>query len=227
MRNPLSHEQNNAVVNGSGGTVGLIENPVAIRKWVVSGSEQARLLKEFEDNYLESKELECGYHHEEGFSSQKSFKEQVASLTAVISEMGNPFLEDTDELLALDTRNVLDVSVANSVREVCNLGKLQYSNYYKEVIIDRQRSIHDLIKKNSLPLLNSSKPKAKESGKISTLKNDVALFSRLYIVMQYRNSDMGAFFSHEYNSFPPSLANGGNLHLGKKSDLLTVLVQDT
>ena len=27
--------------------------------------------------------------------------------------------------------------------------------------------------------------------------------------------------------FRPSLANGGNLHLGKKSDLLTVLVQDT
>jgi len=110
-----AHEQNNAVVKGSGGAVGYTENPVAFKKWMVSGSEQARLLKEFEDDYLDSKELECGYHHEEGLSSQKSFKEQVVSLTAVISEMGNPFLEDTDELLALDTRNVLDVSVASNV----------------------------------------------------------------------------------------------------------------
>ena len=101
---------------------------------------------------MESKELEYGYHHEEGLSSQKSFSEQVVSLTAVISEMGSPFLEDTDELLALDTRNVLDVSVANSVQEVRNLEKLQYSNYYKEVIIDGQRPIHDPIKKNPLPL---------------------------------------------------------------------------
>jgi len=45
--------------------------------------------------------------------------------------------------------------------------------------------------------------------------------------MQHRNSDMSTFFNHKNHPFPPSLANGGNLHLGKKSDLLTVLVQDT
>jgi len=48
------HEQNNAVVKGSGGAVGLTENPVAFKKWMISGSEQARLSKEFEDDYLES-----------------------------------------------------------------------------------------------------------------------------------------------------------------------------
>ena len=35
------------------------------------------------------------------------------------------------------------------------------------------------------------------------------------------------FFSHENHPFPPSLANRGKLHLGKKSNLLTILVQDT
>jgi len=41
--------------------------------------------------------------------------------------------------------------------------------------------------------------------------------------MQHRASDMTTFFSHKNHPFP---ANGGKLHLGKKSDLLTILVQD-
>ena len=39
------HEQNNEVVKGSGDAIGLTENPAAFRKWMVAGTEQARLLK--------------------------------------------------------------------------------------------------------------------------------------------------------------------------------------
>jgi len=35
-----AHEQNNEVVKGSGGAVGLTENPSALRKWMISGPEQ-------------------------------------------------------------------------------------------------------------------------------------------------------------------------------------------
>ena len=47
-----AHEQNNEVVKDSGGAVGLTENPSAFKKWMVSGPEQARLLKEFEQEYF-------------------------------------------------------------------------------------------------------------------------------------------------------------------------------
>ena len=84
--------------------MGLTENPSAFRKWMVSGPEQARLLKEFEDDYLQNNsDSECGYHHEEGFSTQRIFKEKAASLVQVINELGNPFLDDSHELLGLDT----------------------------------------------------------------------------------------------------------------------------
>lgn len=43
-----AHEQNNALVKGSGGAVELTENPSAFRKWMLAGPEQARLLREFE-----------------------------------------------------------------------------------------------------------------------------------------------------------------------------------
>jgi hypothetical protein len=81
-----AHEQNNEAVKGSGGAVCLTENPSAFRKWMVSGPEQARLLKEFEEDYLpKDKDSDCGYHHEEGFSTQISLKEQAVSLIQVIN----------------------------------------------------------------------------------------------------------------------------------------------
>ena len=36
-----AHEQNNLVVKGSGGAVGLTENPAAFRKWMIAKPEQA------------------------------------------------------------------------------------------------------------------------------------------------------------------------------------------
>ncbi len=36
-----AHEQNNGVVKGSDGAVGLTQNPSAFRKWLLAGPEQA------------------------------------------------------------------------------------------------------------------------------------------------------------------------------------------
>ena len=47
------HEQNNKNVKGSGGAVGLTENPYAFRRWMIAGPEQARLLLEFESQFLD------------------------------------------------------------------------------------------------------------------------------------------------------------------------------
>ena len=109
------HEQNNKVVKGCGGAVGLTENLSAFRKWMISGPEQARLLKEFEDCLSRRKGCELGDYHEEEFSVQKNFKQEAASLIQIIEEMRNPFLDDSNELLALGTRNVLGESVVDTV----------------------------------------------------------------------------------------------------------------
>ena len=101
-----AHEQNNEQVKSSGGAVGITENPSAFRKWMIAGPEQARLLMEFEQEFTPSfanKQL----HHEEGFSNQKSFKEQTHNLAQASGEMGNLFLDAAPEFLVLDTRDVV------------------------------------------------------------------------------------------------------------------------
>ena len=60
-----AHEQNNEKVKGSWGAVGLTEKPVAFKKWMVAGPEQARLISEYEDENLPEVE-DNNFHHEEG-----------------------------------------------------------------------------------------------------------------------------------------------------------------
>ena len=43
-----AHEQNNAVVKGDGGAVGLTESPSALKRWMLCGPEMARLISKFE-----------------------------------------------------------------------------------------------------------------------------------------------------------------------------------
>ena len=48
------HEQNNAIIKGSGGAVGLTDNPPALRRWMVAGPEVARMTAEFKDDSTSS-----------------------------------------------------------------------------------------------------------------------------------------------------------------------------
>ncbi len=106
--------------------------------------------------------------------------------------MGNPFTEESDELLTLDMANVMDESVVETVRTVEAVGKKQFQTYYKSVLVDCTSSIHEPIKKNNLSLFERPKPKSKskQSKAVKNLKNDVSLFSRLYIVAKNRDCDM-------------------------------------
>ena len=73
-----AHEQNNAIVKGSGGAVGLTENPSAFKKWMVAGPEQARLTTEFEEQYLPKPELHL--HHEESYSELRKLSSSKLQL---------------------------------------------------------------------------------------------------------------------------------------------------
>lgn len=196
---------------------------------MLSGPEAARLVSQFEEEYLTENDPDHPrnfQNHEAGKAAQQNFQRQVASLTDVIRNMGNPFLDDFPELVKLDSRDCMDATVEEAVRSLESIGKDQYTKYREAVIIKRTKSIHDPIKKNNQPLFKKShgRSTSKQGKKISALQNNVALFAQLYIAMQSRDSDLAEFFSHEIQSFPPSLSEFGNIRLPTaKSDLLGCL----
>ena len=91
------YEQNNELVKGSGGAVGLTENPTAFRRWMVAGPEQARLLTEFESQFMEEENSWCK-QHEQGLSAQNLFQKHANSKYQTMTTMGNPFKDNCLEL---------------------------------------------------------------------------------------------------------------------------------
>ena len=176
---------------------------------MLSGPETARLIIQFEEQYLTNNDPENPrnfQNHETGQASQRTFQHQVNSLASAIRSMGNPFKDHFPELVKLDSRDYMDTEVTKTVTSLEDMGKRQYSTYLKAVIVDRTKSIHDPIKKNNLPLFRRPQPKSpSREGTISVLQNNVALFAQLYIAMQSRDNDLAAVFSHEVQSFPPIL----------------------
>jgi len=109
-----AHEQANALVKGDGGAVSLTESPVALLQWMAAGPELARMTQEFEESIPSvTKADTC--HHEQVPGVQVLFKKDIASLESSFEEVGNPFLEDSKDLFALDSKVIVENAVIQTV----------------------------------------------------------------------------------------------------------------
>ena len=217
-----AHEQNNALIKSDGGAVGLTENPGALRRWMVAGPKMCRLSRDFEALYLFKADV-TESHHEQNKSSQRAFHQNITSLVETLEDLGNPFTEHSEDLLSLDTKDIADPSVVQTLRQIEKTGQEMYKAFVEEIFIKRVKKVFDPIKKNLISLFRTptAKTATKEKSKIFLLKNDCSLFSRLYIPCQTRGRNVQVFFKHENQRFPPSLSPNGNIRLGIKSELLT------
>ena len=219
-----AHEQNNALVKGDGGAVGLTDNPSALRRWMIAGPEIARLIEEFESLEITGSGRIDTCHHDQTVSVQTMFARDVRALVAVIEELGNPFEEMSQYMIVRDTKEIADPAVLKTVRIAKRIGQEQFNAFTKERLVDKTKPIEETIHRNKLALFSTTAPKpSKGKQQLSSLKCDVELFSRLYIGCQTRDGNLEEFFKHENQACPPSLSTAGKLHLGNKSDMLVCL----
>ncbi|KAG1664759.1 Flotillin-1 [Nymphon striatum] len=133
-----AHEQNNACIKGDGGAVGLTDNPSALRRWMVAGPEVARVIEEFQDvsQHCRQKKADTR-HHDQTPSVQTSFVKDVRSLVDVIEEMGNPFEEESQDVVKLSSapRDIPDKAMSIIERFVI----LLYDRTSKCTDIDKAR----------------------------------------------------------------------------------------
>jgi FtsZ-binding cell division protein ZapB len=75
----------------------------------VAGPELVRITSKFEAS-MEGlhQRTSITKHHDQTKSTQVMFAQHVRSLVEVMEEMGNPFLEESKDLLRLDTRDIVD-----------------------------------------------------------------------------------------------------------------------
>ena len=199
---------------------------------MVCGPELARCIDEFEaalpfndedEEYDDDDEIKDkdSKHHEQSNSRQQLFSIQVLNLVKVLNTMGNPFKEETKDLMVLDTCNIVDEDAIRSVSTIETLGLNQFNDFLSNRLKTKEMYVFDPIKRNNFTLFTQGKKKvSKDKSKISSLKRNCHLFSQLYIASQVRDSTLDEFFCHENQQFPPSLSDDGMLRSGNKSDLL-------
>ena len=198
---------------------------------MVAGPEIARITTEFEEQAIRGHggAHDIGHlHHDQKPGVQAAFMKDVRALIAVFQEMGNPFRENTQDLLVLDTRDIMETPVAETVRKIESLGEEQYTKSVEERLELCTKPVTDTLPKNKLPLFSRSQTKtqSKQQMQLAAVKSDCSLFSRLYIPCQSRDGDLDQFFSHENQAAPSALSTGGKLRLAVKADLLHCLKSD-
>ena len=95
--------------------------------------------------------------------------------------MGKPFQESTNELLVLDTQDIMLPSVVETVKTLESVGQNRYREFVTERLEARSKSLFEPIKQNKLPLFSSHplKSKSNEKRHAASLMQNVALFSQL------------------------------------------------
>lgn len=169
-----AHEQNNAIVKGDGGAIGLTEDPDALRRWMVAGPKISRLIDEFTGlcgNVNEKRKK----HHEETHAAQKDCYAKVNRLLVTLSEMGNPFEEESSDLYSLDTKDVLETEIADEISKILRLREGDNISFYEPV------------KKNKFRLFTPKQKPDSSKSKLANLKDDCSLFSILFISCQSRH----------------------------------------
>jgi len=113
--------------------------------------------------------------------------------------------------------------VVKDLKNIYSLGKEKYYQFMEKRFKSNSKSTGDTIPRNNLGMFSKPGTETKAAGRLTKLKNDMALFSRLYTASQTREGDVDEFFQHENQCTPPSLATGGQMCQGDKHNHLDCL----
>ena len=84
----------------------------------------------------------------------------VRSLTAVFEELGNPFLQECQNLMVLDPRDIMTNSVGETVWNAETVGEKQYTRRkFVRESLQAAKPLTDILPKNNLALF--SRPSVK------------------------------------------------------------------
>ncbi len=211
------HEQNNAVIKGSGGATDLLNkvDESALLRWEVCNPELARLLLEFEDAMDCNAQVETldAKHHEDNDNFRKQFSADVKALCKGFAM--NPFLED--KLKRVNNSKIFfpDKTV-EALKCMETKGEKDVVGFITDRLVLGTVSVCEEIKKNEYDLWNESTSKKE---KIPYMPSKSA-FNKMKSACEYRLDMALELFDGEVMNVPQSLTpDGVSLYHGTKSDI--------
>ena len=148
-------------------------------------------------------------------------------MEAEFEEYGNPFNSRDPDLVHIISNDVMDSTAVEALQSAEKLG-IAGKTSFMEMLKNEPYAFNKPIKSNKVRIFDKAHSKTKQPA-IKEMKDQLQLFSQLYVATQVRDGDLDEFFKHETLSHPPSLSKNGLMRSGNKSELIPVLkglVQD-
>jgi len=135
-------------------------------------------------------------------------------LLDVLLERGNPFEEDSVDLVTLDNEVCINVFAATSVHILEFTGQEQFDSIRKNVFDSNEVLLTAPIKRNNLLLFKTPKTVTKIALKriIQNFKQHAELYGQPFIALDSRGGNLEEFFHHESSSSLPAFSSEGSLN---------------
>ncbi|KAJ8378460.1 hypothetical protein AAFF_G00239240 [Aldrovandia affinis] len=163
---------------------------------MIAGPEVSHLVAQYEAACGTKEGTEHTSHHEETERAQRVFFENVEKLSQAMKDMGNPFQEESRDLLSLDTKDIAHHTAAELIGTHLEKCKVRFQEFMKGLEGEEESTFYEPIKKNRVDFFRQV-PASVDSSKQKVLKEDCQLFSKLFISCQSRECDLKEFFRHE------------------------------
>ena len=73
-----------------------------------------------------------------------------------MEDLGNPFEEESTDVLVLDSKEIADRTAIETIQNVQRIGQEQFQAFTKECLVDQSKSIDDVIHCNKLKLFKNN-----------------------------------------------------------------------
>ena len=148
----------------------------------------------------------------------------VLALVDAFEDLGNPFMEDSGELLDLDESLVMPPEVVDNVRKVKDIGMQRYRAYVDKRVRSQEEAFNVPIRLTRLKLFKASFSQPRQKSEVAVVKDQQAKVTQLLLAVHSGRAINESVFSHESSPHPPSLTRKGQMHHGTKSEILDCIV---
>ena len=114
-------------------------------------------------------------HHVQSPSVQQRFVAHTKALAIAFQEAGNPFDEDSHEVVIIDTREVRPNNVARSIMGALGEGKKQHTDFVTHRLQSTAVAFHAPIKMNKIHLHGNRHKNRNKSKYVDSTKEDIHL----------------------------------------------------
>ena len=113
-------------------------------------------------------------HHDQSASVQSTFVKDVQSMVNVMEDFGNPFQEESQDLLVPDTKDIAPPAALDALRRAQEVDQLHFDNFVRERLVTKP--LENAIHRHKLKIFGQpQKVPEKGANQIKSLKNNVNL----------------------------------------------------